>query len=253
MSNGVQVFNFEQMNVRTIEIDNEVWFVAVDVAKALDIKNTTQALARLEDDERAMFNIGRQGEANIISEPGLYNFIGSSRKTEAKQFMRWVRHEVLPSIRKHGAYLTNDKIEEILLSPDTLIKVATELKNEREKNVLLTQQVSESRPKADYYDKIMQSKSLVTITQIAKDYGWSAKQMNDKLHSLGVQYKIGGQWVLYSKYQDKGYTFSTTVDITKRDGSSDVKMNTKWAQKGRVFIYNLLKVDDILPTIEQEI
>lgn len=252
MSNEVQVFNFEQMNVRTVEIDDEVWFVAVDVAKALEIKNVSDALKRLDDDERGRFNLGRQGETNVISEAGLYRFIGGSRKKEAKQFMRWVNHEVLPSIRKHGAYLTNDKIEEILLSPDTLIKVATELKNEREKNVLLTQQISESRPKADYYDKIMQSKSLVTITQIAKDYGWSAKQMNDKLYSLGVQYKIGGQWVLYSKYQDKGYTFSTTVDITKKDGSSDVKMNTKWTQKGRVFIYSLLKENDILPTIERE-
>lgn len=106
MSNEVQVFNFEQMNVRTVEIDDEVWFVAVDVAKALDIKNTTQALSRLDDDERAMFNIGRQGETNVISEAGLYRFIGGSRKKEAKQFMRWVNHEVLPSIRKTGGYQT---------------------------------------------------------------------------------------------------------------------------------------------------
>lgn len=104
MANEVQVFNFEQMNVRTVEIYDEVWFVAVDVAKALDIKNTTQALSRLDDDERAMFNIGRQGETNVISEAGLYRFIGGSRKKEAKQFMRWVNHEVLPSIRKTGGY-----------------------------------------------------------------------------------------------------------------------------------------------------
>lgn len=104
MANEVQVFNFEEMNVRTVEIDDEVWFVAVDVAKALDIKNTTQALSRLDDDERAMFNIGRQGETNVISEAGLYRFIGGSRKKEAKQFMRWVNHEVLPSIRKTGSY-----------------------------------------------------------------------------------------------------------------------------------------------------
>lgn len=104
MENEIQVFNFEKMNVRTVEIDDEVWFVAVDVAKALDIKNTTQALSRLDDDERTMFNIGRQGETNVISEAGLYRFIGGSRKKEAKQFMRWVNHEVLPSIRKTGGY-----------------------------------------------------------------------------------------------------------------------------------------------------
>ncbi|MDF8375188.1 phage antirepressor [Weissella paramesenteroides] len=265
MANEVQVFNFEQMNVRTVEINNEPWFVGKDVANILGYSNTNDALTKhVNSKDRRGSQVttpsGTQ-QMTVINEAGLYDLIfdaarqsrNSEMKRVAGEFRDWTTHEVLPSIRKHGAYLTNEKIEEILLSPDTLIKVATELKNEREKNVLLTQQVSESRPKADYYDKIMQSKSLVTITQIAKDYGWSAKQMNDKLHSLGVQYKIGGQWVLYSKYQDKGYTFSTTVDITKRDGSSDVKMNTKWTQKGRVFIYNLLKVDDILPTIEQEI
>jgi anti-repressor protein len=256
MANEVQVFNFEQMNVRTVEINGTPYFVAKDIAYLLDVKNSRDVISNLDEDEKGVGLIDTPGgkqKMNVITESGVYEFIGASRKPAAENAKRWLRKEVLPSIRKHGAYLTNEKIEEILLSPDTLIKVATELKNEREKNVLLTQQVSESRPKADYYDKIMQSKSLVTITQIAKDYGWSAKQMNDKLHSLGVQYKIGGQWVLYSKYQDKGYTFSTTVDITKRDGSSDVKMNTKWTQKGRVFIYNLLKVDGILPTIEQEI
>ncbi|WPQ68394.1 phage antirepressor [Weissella paramesenteroides] len=256
MANEVQVFNFEQMNVRTVEINGTPYFVAKDIAYLLDVKNSRDVISNLDEDEKGVGSIDTPGgkqKMNVITESGVYEFIGASRKPAAENAKRWLRKEVLPSIRKHGAYLTNEKIEEILLSPDTLIKVATELKNEREKNVLLTQQVSESRPKADYYDKIMQSKSLVTITQIAKDYGWSAKQMNDKLHSLGVQYKIGGQWVLYSKYQDKGYTFSTTVDITKRDGSSDVKMNTKWTQKGRVFIYNLLKVDGILPTIEQEI
>ncbi|NEZ89967.1 ORF6C domain-containing protein [Weissella paramesenteroides] len=104
MANEVQIFNFEQMNVRTVEIDDEVWFVAVDVAKALEIKNVSDALKRLDDDERGRFNLGRQGETNVISEAGLYRFIGGSRKKEAKQFMRWVNHEVLPSIRKTGGY-----------------------------------------------------------------------------------------------------------------------------------------------------
>ena len=104
MTNEVQVFNFEQMNVRTVEINDEVWFVAADVANALGLSNVSMSIKALDDDERSKFNLGRQGEVNVINEPGLYNFIGSSRKTEAKQFMRWVRHEVLPSIRKTGAY-----------------------------------------------------------------------------------------------------------------------------------------------------
>ena len=104
MANEVQVFNFEQMNVRTVEIDNEVWFVATDVANALGLSNVSMSLKTLDDDERSKFNLGRQGETNVISEAGLYRFIGGSRKKEAKQFMRWVNHEVLPSIRKTGGY-----------------------------------------------------------------------------------------------------------------------------------------------------
>ena len=249
MANEVQVFD----NLKVKEVNGQVMFDAETAAIGLGLTETKKGVLYVRWRTLKNYLSQEVAKGDFITEPQFYKLAIKANNETAERFQAWVTEEVLPSIRKHGAYLTNDKIEEILLSPDTLIKVATELKNEREKNVLLTQQVSESRPKADYYDKIMQSKSLVTITQIAKDYGWSAKQMNDKLHELGVQYKIGGQWVLYSKYQDKGYTFSTTVDITKRDGSSDVKMNTKWTQKGRVFIYNLLKVDDILPTIEQEI
>lgn len=254
MSNDIQVFD----NLKVKEVNGQVMFDAESAAIGLgisDVAKSGNVVARWQRVNKYL-GIATSGDAikrgDFITEPQFYKLAIKANNETAERFQAWVTEEVLPSIRKHGAYLTNDKIEEILLSPDTLIKVATELKNEREKNVLLTQQVSESRPKADYYDKIMQSKSLVTITQIAKDYGWSAKQMNDKLHDLGVQYKIGGQWVLYSKYQDKGYTFSTTVDITKKDGSSDVRMNTKWTQKGRVFIYSLLKENNILPTIERE-
>ena len=254
MANEVQVFD----NLKVKEVNGQVMFDAESAAIGLGIFDKSHGYENVRWERVNKYlklsatSGGKINKGDFITEPQFYRLAIKANNETAERFQAWVTEEVLPSIRKHGAYLTNDKIEEILLSPDTLIKVATELKNEREKNVLLTQQVSESRPKADYYDKIMQSKSLVTITQIAKDYGWSAKQMNDKLHELGVQYKIGGQWVLYSKYQDKGYTFSTTVDITKKDGSSDVKMNTKWTQKGRVFIYSLLKENDILPTIERE-
>lgn len=115
-----------------------------------------------------------------------------------------------------------------------------------------TQLIGELKPKVDYTDRILQSKSLVTITQIAKDYGMSGAAMNEKLHELGVIYKLGGQWLLYSKYQAKGYTHSETVDITHRDGRGDVKMNTKWTQKGRLFLYEFLKKHGILPVIEQD-
>ena len=118
-------------------------------------------------------------------------------------------------------------------------------------NLMLEQQVNELKPKADYTDRILQNKGLVTISQIAKDYGMSAQAMNKKLHEMGIQYKLGSQWLLYADYHDKGYTHSQTVDITKSDGTKDIRMNTKWTQKGRLFLYEKLKKNNILPMIER--
>lgn len=113
--------------------------------------------------------------------------------------------------------------------------------------------IGELKPKADYMDKILQNKGLVTITAIAKDYGMSGQAMNDKLHELGIQYKQSGQWFLYEKYHDKGYTHSETIDLKHKDGNQFVKMNTKWTQKGRLFLYELLKKNNLLPVIEQNV
>ena len=118
-------------------------------------------------------------------------------------------------------------------------------------NTIQKQLIAEMKPKADYTDRILRSKALVTATQIAKDYGMSGKAMNKLLHKMGVQYKVSDQWVLYAKHQAKGYTHSETIDIVRTDGTDDVKMNTKWTQKGRLFLYNLLKEDGILPLIER--
>lgn len=111
--------------------------------------------------------------------------------------------------------------------------------------------IGELKPRADYTDKILHNKGLVTITQIAKDYGMTGQEMNQKLHELGIQYKQSGQWLLYKEYQSLGYTHSETVDITRADGRPDIKMNTKWTQKGRLFIYNKLKEEEMLPIIER--
>lgn len=113
--------------------------------------------------------------------------------------------------------------------------------------------IGELKPKADYTDSILKNKGLVNIGQIAKDYGMTANALNKKLHELKVQYKQGEQWLLYRAYHDKGYTHSSTIDIMRSDGRPDVKMNTKWTQKGRLFIYDLLKREGILPMIEREL
>lgn len=112
--------------------------------------------------------------------------------------------------------------------------------------------ITELHPKANYVDKILQSKSLVTITQIAKDYGLSGRKMNQILNELKIQYKVGRQWVLYSQYQNNGYVHSRTIDITRADGRSDVTMQTEWTQKGRLFLYEKLKKQGYVPLIEQE-
>lgn len=119
-------------------------------------------------------------------------------------------------------------------------------------NSMQKQKIAEYEPKASYLDTILNNKSLVTVGQIAKDYGMSAQALNKLLHELKVQYKQSGQWLLYSNLHAKGYTHSSTTEIEHKDGSTSVRMNTKWTQKGRLFIYDLLKEHDILPVIEQE-
>ncbi|ARF69487.1 phage antirepressor Ant [Paenibacillus larvae subsp. pulvifaciens] len=138
-------------------------------------------------------------------------------------------------------------------SPEMVIKRAHEYLEQKvaaltTDKLVLTQQVNELQPKASYYDMVLQNKSLLSVSKIAKDYGMSAIAFNQKLHELKVQYKQGDIWLLYAKYQDKGYT-QTTTHVIDADKS---KVNTKWTQKGRLFIYDLLKREGILPVIERE-
>lgn len=139
-------------------------------------------------------------------------------------------------------------------SPEMVMKRAMDYLNAQvaklqTTNLVLEQQVQELKPKATYYDLVLQNKSLLTVTQIAKDYGMGAKTLNKKLHELGIQYKQGDIWLLYSKYQDKGYT-QTHTEVIREDFC---KVYTKWTQKGRLFIYETLKKHGILPLIEREV
>ena len=196
--------------------------------------------------------VGEIKKGDYISEPMVYKLAFKANNALAEQFQDWLATEVLPTIRKHGAYLTPDKIEEALLNPDTLINLATQLKQEREGRLIAEQRVNELTPKASYYDKVLSNKALVTITVIAKDYGMSGKAMNALLHELGVQYKQGTTWLLYARYQKNGWTHSETVMITDKDGNEKAVLNTKWTQKGRLGLYELLKRKGYLPVIERE-
>lgn len=166
--NQLQVFNFENHNVRVLQINNEPWFVATDVCKILDLTNPTMAVSRLDADERSKFNLGRQGETNIVNEYGLYSLILASRKPEAKQFKRWITHEVIPAIRKHGAYMTPEKIEEVLLNPDTIIKLAQNLKEEQERRKAAERQLEQQRPKVLFADSVSASDTSILIRDLAK-------------------------------------------------------------------------------------
>jgi anti-repressor protein len=253
---NLQVFkNKEFGQVRGKLIDGQPYVVLTDVCKILGLNNVSQVKARLKKDgvitNEVIDSLGRKQIANFIDESNLYRVIFQSRKKEAEKFTDWVVEEVLPSIRKHGAYMTPEKIEEVLMNPDTIIQLATQLKEERALVQKQKQIIGELKPKADYMDRILKNKGLVTITQIAKDYGMSGQAMNKLLNDLGVQYKQSGQWLLYREHHGKGYTHSETVEIIRSDGREDVKMNTKWTQKGRLFLYELLKENGVLPVIEK--
>ena len=252
-------FKKEFGEIRVIEIEGKPHFVGNDIAKALGYSNPHKALK--DHCKRVMKvctndSLGRQQDTNVIPEGDLYRLISKSKLPQAEKFESWVFDEVLPTIRKHGMYAR----DELLDNPELLIDLATKLKQERDQrkqlevvNTALTQQIGELKPKADYTDMVLQNKSLMTVTAIAKDYGMSGGALNKKLHELGIQYKQGGQWFLYAKHQAKGYTSSSTQVIEHKDGSTEVKLHTKWTQKGRLFIYEELKKKGILPLIEQDL
>lgn len=255
--NELQNFNFEGNEVRTVLINDEPYFVGKDIADVLGYSNSRKALIDHVDEEdknTVTIRDGNKGNPNqvVINESGMYSLALSSKLPNAKKFKRWVTNEVLPSIRKHGAYLTDEKIEEALLNPDTIISLATQLKNEREGRLIAEQQVKEFQPKVSYYDKVLSNDALMTISLIAKDYGMSGAGMNKLLHELGVQYRQGGTWLLYAKYQRTGWTHSETKMVPRKDGTEKAVLNTKWTQKGRLGLYELLKTNGYLPLIEME-
>jgi prophage antirepressor-like protein len=262
--NELKIFENEQFGtIRTVEIDNTPYFVGKDVAEILGYSNTAKAIINhVDEEDKLIFQTSQNGNLEtsnrgmyVINESGLYSLILSSKLPEAKEFKRWVTSEVLPAIRKHGVYA----VDEVLENPDMLISALQALKEEKAKAKRLTetlavqeQQIAELQPKASYYDVVLNCKDLVSVTEIAKDYGKSAKWLNEKLHELGIQFKQGGKiWLLYQKYAQKGYTSTKTQTYNGNDGEIHTKEHTYWTQKGRLFIYDKLKAENILPVMEK--
>lgn len=255
----IQVFSNEKFGqVRTVMQDGEPWFVAADVCKALELDQVSNAVRKLDDDEKTLISVkgiwNGVGNPNvrIINEPGLYSLALGSRKPEAKEFKRWITHEVIPTIRKHGIYATPSAAEKILSDPDYGIKLLEAIKAERAEKEKLAQKVQEMLPKANYCDVVLNSDGLIPITVIAKDYGFTAKKMNRMLRDLGVQFRKGRYWFLYDKYANEGYAQSKTYVYPTKSGNEHViKTHTEWTQHGRMFIYDLLKGIGILPIVER--
>lgn len=257
----LQVFNNTEFgSVRSFMVNGEPYFVGKDVTDILGYSNSRKAIGdHVDEEDKGVTKCDTLGGAQdmvIINESGLYSLILSSKLPSAKRFKRWVTSEVLPAIRKHGVFVMDD----ILNNTDALIEALQVFKAERlkrmaleEENAVQKQQLVEMKPKASYYDVVLNSPDLVSITKIAKDYGWSAQKMNEYLHVHGIQFKQGGRiWILYQKYAEMGLTSTKTHTYPDNNGTIHTKVHTYWTQNGRLFIYDLLKGKGILPTIEQE-
>lgn len=221
---------------------DEPLFLAKDVAEWIEYSNITHMMNIVDDDEKLTYTIGNSGQNRemwFLTEDGLYEVLMQSRKPIAKMFKKEVKR-ILKKLRKGNLKLPSNYKEALI----ALVE-AEEIKEQLELEVKIKDQViGELKPKADYTDEILKSNLTLNISQIAKDYGISGVKLNEILNELKVQYKQNKQWLLYSNYQNKGFTKSTTTDKY---------IQTKWTQKGRLFLYELLKENGILPIMEKEV
>ncbi|WP_059104282.1 phage antirepressor [Shouchella shacheensis] len=231
-----RIFMYHAQKVRTVVKGGEVWFVARDVCHVLGLARTNSVLRKIGPNQKGkhrMLTLGGSQELSIINEAGLYKLTFRSNKPEAERFTDWVTEEVLPSIRKHGAYDAREREERPSYAIDDAIERAKRWVWEQE-------QIVASREKASYAERILLAPTTLTVTQIAKEYGMSARTLNLILEAEDVQYRVRGQWILKAAYQGEGYTQSRTFEILRVDGGTTVVVQTDWTQKGRYFIDRLL-------------
>ena len=206
MENKLMIFENDAFGkVRTLNLNGEPWFVAVDVCSVLDLSNPTIAVSRLDEDERAKFNLGRQGDATIVNEPGLYTLVLGSRKPEAKAFKRWITHEVIPAIRKYGGYITDEKLKLFAEHPELLdalmkslyVTHAENLRHRAERQTLL--------PKADYYDAFMDADGCTNLRTTAKELNVPERWFARFLQQTGFLYRSpAGNLMPYAIPRNRG-------------------------------------------------
>jgi anti-repressor protein len=258
MNTEIQTFNFNNAPLRTLTDENgDPWFVAKDVCDILELSNITEALRPLDDDEKVNFRIPEVGQNGgrapiIISEPGLYKLIMRSRKPEAKEFQRWVTHEVLPTIRKHGAYMTQQTLNKALTSPDFLIQLATKLKEEQEK-------VKALEPKAKALDAFTDVEDRLLIREAAKILSNSGtpvseKQLREWMVNNNWIYKANGSWHATARHCTAGHLVMvmSTKHGTKTDGTKFAFPPTvRITRKGLALLHKRLgetRLNNILET-----
>lgn len=268
MKNQIEIFsNAEFGEIRTLKENGKVLFCGSDCAKALGYSRPNDAISRhcRATVKRSTPISGKMQDINFIPEGDLYRLIVHSKLPSAEKFESWVFDEVLPDIRKHGMYAKDEIIDMLLADPDLGIKLFTEYKEGKERerklqeeNRLLTKEneekeklIEEMQPKVTYHDIVLRCKEVVPTTTIAKDYGMSAVKFNKLLHELGIQFKQSGVWYLYQKYANYGYTKIQTNVYVDKSGFGHSSEHSYWTQKGRLWIYETLKENGILPEIER--
>jgi len=252
MKNQLRIFENEDFGyIRVLDIDGLPWFVGADVTKRLGYRNSRDAIAKhVDDEDKGVANCDTlRGKQNltIINESGLYSLILSSKLPAAKAFKRWITTEVLPSLKRYGAYIADTVLEEMAKNKEFTENLLSNLQAERMKKTVLIDRLEKATPKALYCDVILQAADAVQTSIIAKDYGMSAVSFNKLLHGLRVQFKVGGTWVLYKNYADKGYTVTRTYHVNDNTAA----IHTYWTQRGRFFLYDFLKFHGVIPEAEK--
>lgn len=245
MENKLMIFENEAFGkVRTLNLNGEPWFVAVDVCSVLDLSNPTIAVSRLDEDERAKFNLGRQGDATIVNEPGLYTLVLGSRKPEAKAFKRWITHEVLPNIRKHGVYITDEKLKLFAEHPELLDALMKSLYAAHAENLRHRAERQTLLPKADYYDAFMDADGCTNLRTTAKELNVPERWFARFLQQTGFLYRSpAGNLMPYTIPRNRGLF---RVRDYVRNGHSGAY--TLITPMGKSLFRELLRCGEALPT-----
>lgn len=277
----LMIFKNEEFGeIRSLEINNEPYFIGKEICILFGDTNYRRSLNNIDEEDKTLLPIetaGGKQNMTVINENGLYDLLFSMQPQKAKgvsqntqpmidrieklkRFKRWVTHEVLPSIRKTGGYIAGEENmteDELILKAMNVLNAKVEKLRTENKNLLVEndkkeQIIGELKPKADYTDRILQCDDLTKVNVIACDYGFSAVEFNKILKKFSIQYKEGKDWLLYQKYRGKGYTQTKTFEYSHKDGTKGSRTIMYWTQKGRLFLYEFLRAKGMLPRMEEE-